>query len=99
MARLGKLEVALPVLEHWFQKPNNLPFALQAGNVLDQLGEAALPALPAVKAALISAKQTTGIASTGEKYPATILTHVIDVLEGREQPLVYPDATSSDSTK
>lgn len=95
MARLGKLEAALPVLEQWIQQTNTLPFALQAGNVLDHLGEAARPALPAIKAAMISARQTTGFASTGEKYPFAILTRIIELLEGREQPLIYPAATST----
>jgi hypothetical protein len=99
LARLGKLETALPVLELWIQQTNNAPFALQSANVLDHLGEAARPALPAVKAALTSANKNKGLPSTGEKYPDTILTHITDVLEGREQPLVYRAATSSASTK
>ena len=28
----------------------------------------------------------------GENYPERMLTHIIDVLEKRELPLVYPDA-------
>jgi arylsulfatase A-like enzyme len=92
LARLGELDAALPVLEHWIQQTNDLPFALQAGNVLDHLGEAARPALPAVKAALISAKHTTGFAGKDENYLVAMLTHIADVLEGRKRPLAYTDS-------
>jgi arylsulfatase A-like enzyme len=91
LARLGELKVAVPVLEHWIQQTNVPPFALHAGNVLDHLGEAARPALPAIKAALISAQQTTRFASEDENYMVAMLTHIADVLEGRTQRLAYPD--------
>ena len=87
LARLGKLDMALPVLQRWIQKTDTPPFALQAANVLDRLGEAARPALPAIKAGgCRPAKRKAKV----ENYLVRILTHVIDVLEGREQPLVYP---------
>jgi arylsulfatase A-like enzyme len=99
LARLGKPGAALPVLEHWIQQTNSPPFALQAGNVLDRLDEVARPALPAINAALLSAKKTKGVASTGENYSVAILTHIRDVLEGREQSLAYPSAPFSVSTQ
>ena len=83
LARLGKLDVALPVLERWIQRTDTPPFALQAANVLDRLGEAARPALPAMKATLAAARQEK---SQGENYLVRILTHIIDVLECRGQP-------------
>lgn len=89
LAQLGKLEEALPVLERWIQQSDTVPFVLQAGNVLDRLGAASRPALPALKTALAAASKQRG---KGEPSPVRILTHVIDVLEGREQPLVYPAA-------
>ena len=87
LARLGKLDAALPVLERWIQRTDTPPFALQAANVLDRLGEASRPSLPAIKTTLAAARQALG---KGENYPVRILEHVIDVLEGREQPLIYP---------
>ena len=87
LARLGRLDVALPSLERRIQNTDTPPFALQAANVLDRLGEAARPALPTMKTVLAAAGKQPGNA---EKYPVRILTHVIAVLEGREPPLVYP---------
>ena len=95
LARLGHLDAALPVLENWIQQIQNPPFALQAANVLDHLKEAARPALPAVKAALIPANRNPGFVSKDENYLVAMLTHIADVLEGRKQPLVYPAATTS----
>ena len=89
LARLGILDAALPVLDHWILQTNDMAFALQAGNVLDRLGEPARPALPALKTALVAAGKVKGL-SADDIYPVKILTHVIDVLEGRKQPLVYP---------
>jgi len=83
LARLGKLEVAMPVLLRWTQQSVTPPFAVQAANVLDRLGEVARPELPAMTTALAAARK-------GDPYAVRILGHVIDVLEGREQPLVYP---------
>jgi arylsulfatase A-like enzyme len=86
LARLGKLDAALPVLQRWIEQTDSPPFCLQAANVLDRLGEAARPAVPAIKRGLAAANTQK---SKGENYPVRILTHVVDVLEGREQPLVY----------
>ena len=90
LVRLGKLDGALPVLLRWIQRTDMPPFALQAANVLDRLGEAARPSLQALKKALDAAKKEDGVAV---QYPVRMLTRVIAVLEGREQPLVYsPDS-------
>src|SRR5438477_646518 len=48
LARIGKVDAALPVLEKWVQNSDAPFFELQAANVLDRLGEAARPALPAM---------------------------------------------------
>lgn len=85
LARLGKLDAALPVLEQWIEQEDNGPFATQAGNVLNRLGSAAKPSLPKMKAAL--SRRGKG---KKEGYPVRVLTRTIDVLEGREEPLVYP---------
>lgn len=87
LARLGKLDIALPVLLESMRQPATPAFAVQASNVLDHLGEAVRPALPALKSALAAARQKNGKAA---QYPVRILSHVIDVLEGRETGLVYP---------
>lgn len=50
LARQGKVDAALPVLEKWLGNTDHPWFALQAANVLDRLGAAARPALPAMKA-------------------------------------------------
>jgi hypothetical protein len=87
LASLGKPELAMPVLLRRVRQSAKPPFALQAANVLDRLGEAARPALPALKSVLADARKPP---AKEDAYPVRILTHIIDVLEGREQPLVYP---------
>jgi len=83
MTRIGKVGAALPVLERCLKAGG--PVSCQAGNVFYRLGEAARPSLPAVKAAL---KPGNGRNEPGN--PKRILERVVAVLEGREQPLVYP---------
>ena len=90
LARMGKIDVALPVLERCLQQKETPAFAVQAANVLDRLGEAARPLLPSMKAALAGVEKRKN--GGGENYPERMLTHIIDVLEKRELPLVYPDA-------
>lgn len=84
LARAGRLDVAVPALQRWIQQTGTPPFAVQAANVLDRLGEFARPALPSLKTALAAARADKGKA---QDYPIRILTRVIDVLEGRAQPL------------
>jgi hypothetical protein len=54
LAALGRIDAALPVLERWIADSNTPAFILQAGNVLDRLGERARPALAAMKRAVAS---------------------------------------------
>lgn len=49
LARQDQTDTALKVLERRLHDPANPWFALQAANVLDRLGEAARPALPAMR--------------------------------------------------
>lgn len=88
LARLGKTELALPVLERWLGNPNHPTFALQAANVLDRLGESARPALPVMARVLADGSS----ASTGgmEQYLKRILERAIAVLEGKSPAMVYP---------
>jgi arylsulfatase A-like enzyme len=88
LARLGQVAEALPVLERWLENSANQGTAQLAGNVLDRLGEQARPALPVMKRVLASEKGGKGALN----YPQRILEHSIAVLEGKQLPLVYPDA-------
>jgi arylsulfatase A-like enzyme len=89
LARLGRMDVALPALTRCLQDTNTLPFALQAANVLDRLGEGARPVLPVLKESLAAATgQNNG--STARGYPERLLTHIVAVLEGKKPALVYP---------
>jgi arylsulfatase A-like enzyme len=72
LACQGKADIALPVLERWLGNTDHPFFALQAANVLDRLGEAARPALPAMKR--VNAKD----------YLQRILEHAITVLEAKQ---------------
>ncbi len=88
LARQGKADVALPVLERWLRSTEHPAFALQAANVLDRLGETARPAESSMKQALARAQ-----GSGGERYAGflqRILDHSVGVLDGRVQALVYP---------
>ncbi len=89
LARIGKLEVALPILERWLQNQEAPFFGLQAANVLDRLGDSAKSALPTVKKILASLKPEEG-ANSPRAYPQRIMERIIEVWEGKAKPLVYP---------
>jgi arylsulfatase A-like enzyme len=89
LARLGKIESALPVLERWLRNTEKVACALQAANVLDRMGEGARPALPLMKR-LLKQAEAREKPFPGHPYPQRILKRIIDVLEGRTPPLVYP---------
>jgi hypothetical protein len=72
LARPGQTAIALPVLERWLDNTDHPFFALQAANVLDRLGEAARPALSAMRQ----------VSATG--YLQRILEHAIAALEARK---------------
>ena len=61
---------------------------LQAGNVLDRIGEGARPLLPVMKSALATAPTSPN----GTYPPQHILNHTVAVLEGTIPALVYPPA-------
>lgn len=87
IARLGKIDQALPILERYLADDNEFT-ALQAANVLLHLCEKAKPSLPAIQK-LASARKKSS--EKGGGYLHRILPRIIAVLEGREKPLVYPD--------
>lgn len=86
LAALGHVDAALPVLERCLQNTDTPASIMQAGNVLDRLGERARPALPAMKRAVAQSKPTPN----GTYPPEHILNHAIAVLEGATPALVYP---------
>jgi arylsulfatase A-like enzyme len=86
LIRLGRAEAALPALERGLA--GNGFYTLHAANVLYRAGPAARPLLPAMKRRL--AETAVAPANSAPCYVNRILLHVIAVLEGRQQPLVYP---------
>lgn len=86
LARQGRLERALPALEQAMQDLGSPWCSLQACNALDRLGEAARPLLPSIQAFAKRVAQDESFSSP-QAYPRRILGHLLDVLEGRAQPL------------
>ncbi len=86
LARQGRLDLALPVLEKAMMDLGEPWCSLQACNALDRLGEAARPVLPAVRE-LIKRNAQDESFSKPQAYPRRILGHMLDVLEGRDKPL------------
>jgi arylsulfatase A-like enzyme len=86
LARQGRLDLALPVLERAMQDLDSPWCSLQACNALDRLGEAARPLLPSVREMTKRVAQDEGF-SKPQAYPRRILGHLLDVLEGRVKPL------------
>jgi arylsulfatase A-like enzyme len=98
LARLGQWDVARPIFEEGLAQTGVGAVVLQTANILAQLGEAARPVLPAMKAAIgtdPSERQTEGHRAEqyAKRYPQDLLTHTIDELEGRVQRLSYPSCS------
>ncbi len=90
LGRQGQVELALPVLERWLEATDSPAASLQAANVLDRFGEAARPALPAMRRVLAKAASAQNEAGRTAQYPVRILEHMCAVLEGKVPPMVYP---------
>jgi arylsulfatase A-like enzyme len=86
LARQGRLDLALPVLEKAMLDLDAPWCSLQACNALDRLGMAAKPVLPAVQE-LVKRQAQDESFSKPQAYPRRILGHLLDMLEGREKPL------------
>jgi arylsulfatase A-like enzyme len=86
LARQGRLDLALPVLEKAMTDLDSPWCSLQACNALDRLGEAAKPVLPSVRELITRNAQDESF-SKPQAYPRRILGHLLDVLEGRAKPL------------
>ena len=91
LVRIGKPAGALKTLERLVQLKAEDGTVMQAANVLDRLGESARPSLPLLKEVL--AGEASAKLEGGKYAPTHILKHTIDVLEGRVDALVYPDAS------
>ena len=86
LARQGRVDLALPVLERAMLDLGSPWCSLQACNALDRLGEAARPLLPSVRALTKRVAEDEGFGKP-QAYPRRILGHLLDVLEGRVKPL------------
>ena len=91
LAGLGRTDVALVTLARVLENSSTDAFIMQAGNVLDRIGERARPAMPAMTRALAAAKPTPN----GTYPPQHILNHIIAVLEGTTAALIYPTPTNT----
>ena len=89
LARQGRVELALPVLEKAMLDLGSPWCSLQACNALDRMGEAARPLLPSVRALTKRVAEDEGFGKP-QAYPRRILGHLLDVLEGRVKPLARP---------
>jgi hypothetical protein len=99
VAALGRPEAARPALEAALADAGQPWTALQAGNVLDRMGEAARPALPALRRAAAAVAGgvdldawragRNGGANTVAGYQLRLLDHAIGVLDGTISPLMY----------
>ena len=86
LATSGRSAPALACLEQILQENQQWP-TLQALNLLDRQGDRARPLLPLFKEMLGRAMP----ADPAKRYVRDLLAHTIAVLEGTEQPLVYPE--------
>jgi arylsulfatase A-like enzyme len=99
VAALGRPTAALPVLDAALADAGHPWTALQSVNVLDRMGEAARPALPALRRAAAALAEIAdpevaraGRDNTVAGYRRRLLDHAIGVLDGTMSPLVYPVA-------
>jgi HEAT repeat protein len=92
LARMGKVDVALPVLERCLSDTNSPWMGLQAANVLDRLGNEARPSLKFMSQRLNALPEDREMPSDPFAYQRRILNHATSVLEGRTQGLVYTSA-------
>ncbi|MEI6235805.1 MAG: sulfatase-like hydrolase/transferase [Planctomycetota bacterium] len=89
LARMGKLDAALPVLDRCIRDTKTGFTALHAANVLFRLGESARPVSGTIKKVMTMIPKNAG-ANSLQGYLARITERMTDVFEGREEGLVYP---------
>jgi tetratricopeptide (TPR) repeat protein len=86
LARLGRVDAALPVLERWLENSDHPIFALQAANVLDRLGTAARASLPVMERMLAATAGEKGVANP-RQFLHRSLERTTAVLTGRAAAL------------
>jgi arylsulfatase A-like enzyme len=86
LARLGRVDAALPVLERWLENSDHPIFALQAANVLDRLGTAARSSLPVMERMLAATAGEKGVANP-RQFLHRSLERTTAVLTGRAAAL------------
>jgi hypothetical protein len=92
LARQGRTEAALPVLERLL-KDAKAPWAgVHAGNVLDRLGERSRLARPALRERLERLKDEDGL-SNPLGYQRRLLERILAVMDGKAEALVHPAGT------
>jgi HEAT repeat protein len=90
LGRLGRLDIALPILRRNLQN-DQAPWAgLQAANVLARFGNEASESLDFMRERLNGLPAEREAPSDPLQYQRRILTHSVAVLEGKAEPLVYP---------
>ena len=89
LARSGRADAALPVLERWLDSSTHAFFALQAANVLERLGKTARPSLPVMQRVLATVAKEKGVANP-RQFLRRSLERTTAVLEGRAEALAYP---------
>jgi len=89
LAKLGQVNLALPVLENWITNTSGTFYTVHAANVLIRLGEAGRPLLPVMKKMYAATQNEAG--NTAPAYLHRIMERNIALLEGREPALVYPN--------
>ena len=88
LARLGREDLALPVLQRWITNTSGTFYTLHAANVLVRLGETGRPLLPLMEKMYGATQDAAN--NSAAAYLHRILERNIDLLEGREPALVYP---------
>jgi alkylhydroperoxidase family enzyme len=89
LRQLGKTQEIIPVLRKWFVQEENPAVANQAANVIDRLGEEARTLLPEIQTV---ASRGSHKKAGGESYAGRMAKTLQDVLTGKKERLVYPEA-------
>ena len=87
-AQAGSPDLALPLLERGLTNTPMTFYALHTANVLSRLGETGRPLLPAMKQTLAATADSKR--NSAGYYVNNLLEQNIAILEGRQEPLVYP---------
>lgn len=92
LRQLGRTAEAVETLRRWFVQQGNPAFATQAANVIDRLGDAALPLLPEIQERAGGVTGKKHKKGGGENYSVRMASTIRDLLTGKKDRLVYPNA-------